>query len=67
MARARTLTRKAFFVDARALARARKVLGVRTEAEVIRLSVDRVAEMAAFWRFMRRTRGSLKPGTVKAP
>ena len=59
------LKRRAFFVDERALRRAKKVLGVETDAEVVRLSVDRVAETDAFWRFMRRTRGSLKPGSFR--
>jgi len=64
-ARRSPLKRKAFFVDERALRRAKKVLGVGTDAEVVRLSVDRVAEMEAFWRFMRRTRKSLKPGSFR--
>lgn len=43
------LTRKSFFVDERALEQARKTLGVETDAEVVRLSMERVAEMEAFW------------------
>jgi len=58
------LKRKSFFVDERSLRRAKKVLGVRTEAEVIRLSVDRVLEMEKFWRFMDKTRATLSPGSV---
>jgi hypothetical protein len=42
------LTRKSYFVDERALSRAKKALGVKTEAEAIRLSVKRVAEMEEF-------------------
>ena len=64
-ARRTRLKRKAFFVDERALRRAKKALGVETDAEVVRLSIDRVAETDAFWRFMRRTRGSLKPGSFR--
>ena len=45
MAAKAKLKRKSYFVDERALSRAKKALGVRTEAEVIRLSVERVAEM----------------------
>ncbi len=67
MARATRLKRKSFFVDERALRRARRALGVATEAEVVRTAVERVAEMERFWRFMRRTRGVLKPGSVEAP
>jgi len=50
MARAKVLKRKSFFVDERALARARKVLGAASDAEAIRLSVERMAEMEEFWR-----------------
>jgi hypothetical protein len=58
------LKRKSFFVDERSLREAKKVLGVHTEAEVIRLSVNRVLEMEKFWRFMDKTRGALPPGSV---
>jgi hypothetical protein len=61
------LKRKSYFVDERALSRAKKALGVKTEAEVIRLSVERVAEMEEFWEFMKKTRRSLKPGSVEKP
>lgn len=61
------LTRKSFFVDERALRRAKKLLGVTTDAEVVRASVDRVAEMEEFWRFMKNSRRILKPGSVKTP
>ena len=59
------LKRKSYFVDERALSRAKKALGVKTDAEVIRLSVERVAEMEEFWSFMKRTRRSLRPGSVE--
>jgi hypothetical protein len=45
--------------------RAKKALGLKTEAEVIRLSVERVAEMKEFWEFMKKTRRLLKPGSVE--
>ncbi len=61
------LKRKSFFVDQRRLREAKKVLGVNTEAEVIRLSVERVIEMEKFWRFMDKTRGTLAPGSVDEP
>jgi hypothetical protein len=38
-------------VNERALSRAKKALGVKTEAVVIRLSVERIAEMEEFWEF----------------
>jgi hypothetical protein len=61
------LKRKSFFVDQESLQRAKKVLGVRTEAEVVRLCVDRVLEMERFWRFMDKTRGILPPGSLERP
>lgn len=60
-------TRKSFFIDAQAIGRARKVLGAGTDAETVRLAVERVVEMEKFWRFMAGARGSLKPGSVEAP
>jgi Arc/MetJ family transcription regulator len=59
------LKRKTFFVDERTVARARKALGVETDAEAVRLSLERVAEMEKFWRFMRRSRGKLAPGSLE--
>ena len=59
------LKRKSYFVDERALNRAKKALGVKSEAEVIRLSVERIAEMEEFWEFMKTSRRSLKPGSVE--
>jgi hypothetical protein len=62
MARVARLKRKAFFVDEATLRRAKRALGVATDAEVVRQSVERMAEMERFWRFMRRSRGVLEPG-----
>jgi len=67
MARGATLKRKSFFVDEHAIRRARKLLGVATDAEAVRVSVERTAEMEAFWQFMKSTRAALKPGSMKAP
>lgn len=67
MRREATLKRKSFFVDEVALRRAKKALGVATEAEVVRVSVERIAEMEAFWRFMKNSRRTLKRGSVKVP
>ena len=61
------LKRKSFFVDERALRRAKKVLGVATDAEAVRASLEQIAEMERFWRFMKRTRGALSPGSFRAP
>ena len=65
--RALRYTRKSFFVDPAAIRRVRKALGARTDAEAVRLSVERVAEMEEFWRFMARSRGTLAPGSIHKP
>ena len=61
------LKRKAFFVDEQSLQRAKKALGVRTDADAVRGSLEWVAEMEEFWRFMRRTRGTLRQGSIAEP
>lgn len=66
MASGRSLKRRAFFVDEAALRRAKKALGVVTDAEAVRLSVERVADMETFWRFMQRTRAKATPGSFDA-
>lgn len=59
------LKRKSFLVDPSLLRRAKRALGVRTDAEVVRLSVERVVEMEEFWRFMDKSRGSVEPGSIE--
>jgi hypothetical protein len=66
MRTATKLKRASFFVDEATLRRAQKVLGVKSRAEVIRLSVERVIEMEEFWRFMEKSRGTVKPGSFEA-
>ncbi len=63
MPRSATLVRKSFFVEPRALRRAKRVLGVQTEAEVVRRSIEQVLEQEEFWRFMMKSRGSLGRGS----
>jgi len=63
MPRSVALVRKSFFVEPRALHRAKRVLGVHTEAEVVRRSIEQVLEQERFWRFMRKSRGSLRRGS----
>lgn len=58
------LRRKTFFVDERAIRRAKKVLGTATDSEAIRVSVERIAEMEEFWQFMDKSRNKLKPGSI---
>ena len=48
MAKETALTRKSFYIDQKTLRRARQILRVRTDAEAIRLSLERVAEMEKF-------------------
>ena len=59
------LKRKSFFVEERTLKRAKKALGVPTDAEVVRLSLERAVEMEEFWRFMHQSRRVLKRGSIK--
>lgn len=61
------LKRKSFFVDEGKLRQAKKALGAKTDAEVVRLSVEKVAEMEEFWEFMKKSRQSLKPGSLETP
>jgi hypothetical protein len=65
MPRSATLIRKSFFVEPRALRRAKRVLGVRTDAEVVRRSIEQVLEQEEFWRFMMKSRGSLGRGSFE--
>jgi hypothetical protein len=65
--RPRRYTRRSFFVDPQAIGRARKALGATTDAETVRLAVDRVVEMESFWRFMATTRESLRPWSIETP
>ena len=64
MAKEATLTRRSFYIDQKTLRRAKRALRVRTDAEAIRLSLERVAEMEQFWQFMTKTRGVVKRGSV---
>ena len=47
--------------------RAKRLLGVETDAEVIRLSVERVVDMEEFWQFMNKTRKSIAAGSIEEP
>jgi hypothetical protein len=59
------LKRKAYFVDEKTIRRAQKALGLKTEAEVIRVAVERLAEMEEFWEFMNKSKGSVTPGNFE--
>jgi hypothetical protein len=62
---AKTLKRKSFFVDPTTLKRAKRALHLATDAEVIRVSLERIAEMEEFWNFMQESRHTLKPGSFE--
>jgi len=57
------LKRKSFFVDEAILRRARAELGAVTDAETVRAALLEFARMKALTRFMKRTAGSLPPGS----
>jgi hypothetical protein len=59
------LTRRSFYINPTTLRRAKRALKARTDAEAIRLSLERVAEMEALWEFMTKSRGALKRGTFQ--
>ncbi|HSF32154.1 MAG TPA: hypothetical protein VLK82_17000 [Candidatus Tectomicrobia bacterium] len=61
------LKRKSFFVDESILRQAKKALGVKTDAEAVRLALERIAEMEEFWKFMQKSRQTLKPGSLEKP
>jgi hypothetical protein len=41
--------------------------GVGTDAETVRLAIERVVEMEEFRRFMQESRKTLKPGSIALP
>lgn len=61
------LQRKSFFIDARALTKARRLLRVSSDAEAIRVSLERVVEMERFATFIESSRGKLPPGSIERP
>ena len=63
MPRSANLVRKSFFIEPRTLRRAKRALGVRTDADVVRRSIEQVVEMDEFWCFMTKTRGGLPRGS----
>lgn len=63
MSRRAQLKRKSFFIDEATLREAKRALSVESDAEAVRLSLEQVAEMDRFWRFMDKSKGKLKPGS----
>jgi hypothetical protein len=63
MSKRAQLKRKSFFIDEATLQEAKRTLHAATDAEAIRMSLEQVAEMGRYWRFMDKSRGKLKPGS----
>lgn len=61
------LKRKSFFVDEHVLRRAKRLLRAPSDAETIRLSLERVAEMERYWKVMARSRGKIPVGSFDEP
>ena len=57
------LKRKSFLIDEATPKEAKRTLRVDSDAEAVRLSLEQVAEMGRFWRFMDKSKGKLKPGS----
>ena len=67
MPKRETLQRRSFFIDTQALARAKRLLRAPSDAQTIRESLERVAEMERFARFLNDSRGKLPPGSIERP
>lgn len=67
MSKPGNLKRKSFFVDEKILKRAKHLLRVSTDAEAIRLSLERVTEMERFQGWLEETGGTLEPGSFEQP
>jgi hypothetical protein len=61
------LTRKSFFVDARALRRAKRALGVKTDAEAVRLALEWITRNEEHWQFLKHTSGTIATGSFRLP
>ncbi len=61
----RTLKRKPCFVDESLFRQAKKALGVKADAEAVRMSVERIVAMEEFWKFLEKSRHTLKPGSLE--
>lgn len=60
------LKRTSLFLDPAALARARRALGASSDAEAVRLSLERIADAERFWRFMKKSKRALRPRSFRA-
>jgi hypothetical protein len=63
----RKLRRRSYYVDPHALTKARRLLGAASDSEAVRIALERVVEMEAHRRFMEKSHGTLKPGSIELP
>jgi hypothetical protein len=52
-------------VNTPVLRKARRALGAKSDSEAVRRSVERIAEMDAFWRLMKKSRGAVPAGSFE--
>jgi hypothetical protein len=60
-----SLKRRSYFVDHKAIERAKRILGAPSDADVVRIAIDRVIEMDRFREFIEKTKGSLPRGSFR--
>jgi len=56
------LVRRSFFVDPRVIGRLRRALGVRSDAQAVRLVAQWYVESESLKTYLRKTAGTLRPG-----
>jgi hypothetical protein len=61
------LARKSFFVAPGALRRAKRALGVKSDAEAVRLALEWIARSEEHWRLLKKTSGKLRRGSFRRP
>jgi hypothetical protein len=59
------LKRRSYFVNDKAIQRAKRLLGAASDADVVRIAIDRVIEMERFREFVNKTKGSLPRGSFR--
>lgn len=65
MEHAAALDRKAFFVEAKALKSARRILRARSDGETVRMALARVKEIEESWKPLLRLAGGAKGESFK--
>lgn len=54
-------------MDARVLRRAKRALGVKSDAEAVRLALDWLAGNEEHWKLLIKTSGTLGPNSFRLP